>query len=515
MEIHEQNSYTVSKKSTFFDFPFFFYSLPLIHLAVALPLAYHLNIWSDEASSLYSTQDGFFVALGNSVNEKQAPLYFIFLSLWRLLDSSIFFARLLSVVCSVFSIGAFFVIVRRFWDEKTALFATFFFSVHPYLFWASTEIRVYSLVITLSLFLLILFERCFLRDENRNAWRYPAFAVLALISLYTNFYLGFLLAGFLVALVILKKVEAAKRYFVVMTFVGVLFFPMIWLAAANSSGSIDGTAFDYGTAEGLRRVWHHLLYFGLPTEMMPPENQTLISLFRLWAARLILLAGAGALFTGWLKPGPRMRFFGTLTFVVAAFLTLSYFVIGTLYVEIRHAAVLFVPFTLLLVAVFNRAAPSGMWRKRYFAVVGVVLIFFYSYGLTAIYPGWTKRGDWTRVAAYVEANEENGQPVVVFRCYEALAFTQSYEGVNKVLPDERFFDWNYEGEMGTVDVWPLQISYVISVIPRDRDFVWLVTEEDCQTSPACLPLENFVKENYTVVRQKDFYKERVRLLKKR
>ena len=84
-----------------------------------------------------------------------------------------------------------------------------------------------------------------------------------------------------------------------------------------------------------------------------------------------------------------------------------------------------------------------------------------------------------------------------------------------MLPDEKFFDWNYEGAAGTPEMWPRQINYVISVFPKDAEFVWLVTEETCQTTAACRPLEIFVKENYTVVRQKDFYKERLRLLKKR
>jgi hypothetical protein len=70
----------------------YFVALPLIlHLATALPLAYILNIWMDEASTLYSTQNGFFHALNNaSTDERQAPLYFIILSVWRMFDDSIF-----------------------------------------------------------------------------------------------------------------------------------------------------------------------------------------------------------------------------------------------------------------------------------------------------------------------------------------------------------------------------------------------------------------------------------------
>src|SRR5215213_6298783 len=90
------------KRGFFSLFPFSFTSfLILAHLAVTLPLAYFLNVWMDEASTLYTTQNGFFQTFQNVfADEKQAPLYFLLLSLWRELNGSIFFARALSIVFS-------------------------------------------------------------------------------------------------------------------------------------------------------------------------------------------------------------------------------------------------------------------------------------------------------------------------------------------------------------------------------------------------------------------------------
>ena len=119
------------------------------------------------------------------------------------------------------------------------------------------------------------------------------------------------------------------------------------------------------------------------------------------------------------------------------------------------------------------------------------------------------------MAEYVKSNEKKGDSIVVFRVYETLAFIESYSGKNEVYPEGRYFEWNYEGELGTPNVWPKQIQYLISVIPKEKDRIWLVTEEYCQETEACEPLEKYVKENYTVVLTNDFYKERVRLLEKR
>ena len=78
--------------------------------------------------------------------------------------------------------------------------------------------------------------------------------------------------------------------------------------------------------------------------------------------------------------------------------------------------------------------------------------------------------------------------------------------------------------MGEVNDWSSenalkeQTEFVISEIPRDAAEIWLATEDACQdeeTKAACRTLENFVEANYTVEQTKDFYKERVRLLRKK
>jgi hypothetical protein len=90
--------------------------------------------------------------------------------------------------------------------------------------------------------------------------------------------------------------------------------------------------------------------------------------------------------------------------------------------------------------------------------------------------------------------------------------------VNRVLPDEKFFAWMPEDSLSSENAFGNQIAFVISEIPPDAQEIWLATEEVCQsteTSAACRPLENFLEANYTVIETKDFYLERVRLLRKK
>ena len=142
-------------------------SLIFLHLLIVLPLAYFLNIWADEASTLYTTQHGFMTAFQHAaVNEKQVPLYFWIMSLWRLINDSIFFARLFSIICSLAAIKIFAGLASRFLPSRAAVLTTGFFAFHPFLIWASLEIRVYSLVILLSVLLMRLFFDGFFEEGH-------------------------------------------------------------------------------------------------------------------------------------------------------------------------------------------------------------------------------------------------------------------------------------------------------------------------------------------------------------
>ena len=101
--------------------------LIILHLLIVLPLAYSLNIWGDEGSTLHTTQHGFFDAFQNAgASERQAPLYFWMMSLWRSINGSIFFARLFSIFCSVSAIKLFADLTRRLFEPRSALLATAF-----------------------------------------------------------------------------------------------------------------------------------------------------------------------------------------------------------------------------------------------------------------------------------------------------------------------------------------------------------------------------------------------------
>ncbi len=491
--------------------------LVILHAFIALPLAYSLNTWVDEASTLYTTANGV-VAAFNSLftDEKQAPLYFLLLSAWRSIDHSIFFARLFSVICSLLAIIVFFRLASKIWDRRNALTITALFAFHPYLFWASLEIRLYSFVILLTCLLFNFFVDGFLTEpteesRSRRKVGHLLFALTATAALYTNYYLGFPLVGGFAALILLKKWDDAKRYFLLMLAAGVSILPLFYFISLQFADRITTFQEEKSVAEALRIVWNHFLTFALPTEIYTPENQTMISLVRLWIVRLSIVGALVFLIKSKFQEIDKNGLaFWAISAVSAAFLIFVYFQLGSGYVEIRHAAIYFVSIFVFVSAVLVKLLPN---RLRIPALL--LVLTFYGYSLLSLYPSRVKRGDWENVAAYISANEKAGQPIVVFPVYEAIAMPPYYKGGNQVLPDEKIFSFFAEDTAGSPLMHERQIKFLISEVPSDATEVWLVTSDVCTWGEACSPLENFVDANYTVVQEQDFYHGKVRLLRRK
>ncbi|HEX8249872.1 MAG TPA: hypothetical protein VF599_16995 [Pyrinomonadaceae bacterium] len=510
-----------------FSFPCLLIAL---HLAVALPLAYLLNVWMDEASTLYTTRNGFFQTFQNVfADEKQAPLYFLLLSLWRSLDGSIFFARLLSIIFSCLAIKFFSDLARKFFDESRARFVSVLFALHPFLIWASLEVRGYSLVILLSVLLLKLFDDGYLKRgedaQERSAeaaiprssfhvYRSVLFVFLAIVALYTNYYLGFLLVGCFAALLVLKKFKEARNYFLQMLVVGLAILPLLWIIKEQFAVNADYFQADKSFVEGARIIWNHVLNLTFPTEFSPPPESSIVSVIRIWLVRFgFFLMGFLLVKNNFRQINKDILAFGAISAVIVAFLLCAYFLLGGVYLALRHTAVLLVPLFIFAALFLSAVLPRRSWI--FFAVV---FAFLYPYCVYKNYPQMAKRGDWIRVARFIEASEAPNQPIIVFQNFDALSLPFHYKGLNRILPDEKFFAWDFEGNLSSDTALKKQIEFVISEIPTEAPEIWLATEELCQeakTRIACQPLENFIEANYTVEKQKDFYLERVRLLRKK
>lgn len=488
------------------------YLLIVLHLAITLPLAYILNIWVDEASTLYNTEQGFIHTLQNiSQTEKQAPLYFMLLSLWRDLDGSIFFARLFSIICSCLAIKFFYDLAHRFFSEKQTILITTFFALHPFLIWNSLEIRLYTMIILLSVLLLKFFADGYLNSTSRSR---IAFIITAIIGLYTNYYIGFLLVGGFLGLLVLRRWQSAKTYFWQMFIVGLAFLPLVWEIKTQLDINTSGHKEIIHLIDGIRTLWGHFLTIIFPTELLAPEETTKISFLRVWLIRFGLLGVILLLVKNKFRAvDEKVLLFGVFSTVILGFMLFAFSILGGSYIALRHSSVLFVPLILLVASIFVNLLPEKGW-----IVLAIIFALLFPYSIYTIYPTFAKRGDWKNIAKFIEANERPNQPILTSQCYDAIALPYHYHGKNKILPDERFFEWDLEDSIKSENGYKEQIEFLISKVPSNVEYLWLATRDTChreETAPSCRPLENFVEKNYTIEIEKDFYLQKLRLLRRK
>lgn len=495
-----------------FDEKKFLFILLFLHLAIALPLAFYLNIWVDEASTLFSTQNGFFQTFDNLFHdEKQAPVYFLLMSLWRQINDSIFFARLFSVICSLLAIIAFSRIAQKIWERKTAFFITALFALHPYLFWASLEIRLYSFIILITCWMFDFFYDGYLQNDKPSKKAQIYFVLISILALYTNYYLGFLLVGGFLALLVLRRWTEAKSYFMQMLGVNLAILPLFWIIRLQFSERVVIFQNEKSLIAGIKVLWNHFLIFALPSEIFPTEDFSVVSFVRLWLVRVAIVAIVFIIVKNKGKDlDKNILAFGTISATAAAFFLFVYFQLGASYIEIRHASVYFVAIFILVSAILVKILP-----KQSLFPVAILYLFFFSYSIYMLYPNLTKRGDWARVATFIEQNEKPNQPIMVFLTYDTVALLQYYNGTNKILPDEKIFSFSAEDKAGSPNHYRRQLEFIISKIPSEAEEIWLLTNENCEVGQTCQPLDNFVEANYTVIEEKDFFKEKVRLLRKK
>ena len=254
----------------------------------------------------------------------------------------------------------------------------------------------------------------------------------------------------------------------------------------------------------------------MPTEIFPSEEISVFSVVRIWLVRIAILIVLLITFKNKAKNLDEKVFsFGTISAVIAAFLLFVYFQLGAGYLEIRHAAVFFVPLVLfagsvLAVILPQRRGNAEEDKARYYLLIpaAVLSMMFFSYSLFTLYPNLAKRGDWARVAAYIGQNETPNQPVIVFQAYDALALSYHYKGANKILPDEKFFTFVQEDKIGSANAFRTQIDFVISKIPADAEEIWLLTDENCSIGETCSSIWKISSRRITLLFRKRIFIKR-------
>jgi len=481
-------------------------------LCLVVPLAAWLNIWIDESYSLATSVQGPLEAFRRAHSvEQQPPLYFVLLSVWRMFNPSIAFARMLSVLFVALGLWASHRAARRWFNEVAPawLLAPLAFNVCT--LYAATEIRVYGLVFLWMALLMLLFHDgfCGVAPSRRAQFLY---ALVAALALYTFYFSGFFLVAGAAVLLAQRQWRRLAEYCAFMAAVGIVFLPEMWKAASSANEAMPLALNHPGVFQSLEFVGSRMVALPFGLTYLPDGVRLPVSVLAigtvgaaLWSRRGRIPAAAVGL---WITFGVVAFFYGIVVWRV----------MGTI-LSTRHLIVALLP---AMFAVFSIAALLSQ-RRRAALVIWVVTGLGFSGAASAIFfAPMAKGGDFRRVAQYLQAHEQPGQRIVIVPPYTEVPLGYYYQGLNPLvaLPERDFFEdydrrrWRFESEE--------QVAALLSdAIPKESSF-WVLTDYpkgDLGNSAwSGLNLdffENVLARDYEQVSEQDFYATKIRFFRRK
>lgn len=449
------------------------YWLPLV-LAVELlgltALAATLNIWQDEAFTLHSTAQGPRFALRSAIYfECQPPTYFVVLSLWRLVNHSLVWARLFSIGCILLAMAQGARISRRVLPETHPALLTLLVGLNPISVWSATEARCYAMVIALSAWMLVEFlDGYFLGGEKPGARR--RYLVLALVALTTQYYLGFLLVANAAALLVGRRWRPLVRYVSGMALVGGLFTPMLWpLAGQFRTHTGTAPSSNHGAPlEALSETYWRLQDYAVPLPWQNAEAFSRWVVLRDWLCRGAFLVGVVTLLAR--RWNERQLAMVSILATQSAFFLALRWGLGPDFFIPRYTVSLLLPLLLVILS----WAVALRWRPAVWLTV-LVLWGFDVPKLYAQHSRLAKEGDWNRVARYLEVEAGPDEPILTFINHIELPVKATYQGNNLVIPLPRPLPLDHYVPNACVIFDESEVRDVLRQTVRPGQRFWLVT----------------------------------------
>ena len=469
------------------------------YFLVLLAFATLLGTWTDEEYTLATTAHGFAYAWQRAIDyELQAPLYFALLALWRVLDPSVWFARLFSILCAT---GFFFVLLRllrRIVPEREPLVPALAIACNPFVIYCAFDIRLYAAALLIAALGWLAFDAGFVSERSTGAR--CAFGILAVVALYTQYFLGFAFVGYAALLVTKGRLRALVPYAAVLALSGVAALPLLHIVGSQIGGSGETTA---SAASLLRQTLvHPWLDFVLPYERAWDGYVTRAPYQILTVAYVAIVAFAR----------PRLRpELGAALACAAAIETLfvAVVLVFRLDLDTRHFVVLFLP---ALVAGY--ALVTSLARGPYPRLATLLVGTYATLSLAVLYGQHhqlAQDGDSKRVAAYLAAHALPGAVVAIYPADAVPVYARQYRGdarlvpFPKALPAKRY-------DITAIDVRDESEASAALAGLRPASPVWLVMLGSCENGTkqyGCDHVLAAVHDGTRVLSERRFYDSRV------
>jgi uncharacterized membrane protein len=458
-----------------------------------------LNIWIDEAFTLHTTGAGPLAAWAGTIDfEAQPPVYFVLEALWRTLnEASIAFARLPSVLFAGVAVAVIVGAAHRIIPTVPPAIIAVVTALNPLIIWTASEMRVYALMLLIGATLTWSFFEGFLVERPSRRARI-VYAVVALVGLYTQYYIGFALAAHFITLLLVRR-TGIRAFVGLMAIVAAAFAPFVPIALRHveTGGSfVTRVTFIHAAHEVLNATFVDVLPHEL--EWTGPVK---IGGF---AVAIALLIGLAAFGRPALRDNPSRAI--VLTWLINLVLFMLLFAASGSPLDPARHLIVIAPLSLLVALLFIASLTRGRSGAACIAL-GVFAVFALTSLWTEYRPPLAKKGDWKRVAQLL-STAESSAPIAIFPAELALPLAVYLPRPTVPIPRPMPFSVDYVRVTTLKD--EADVSRVLDPVYAHSPQLWMVTSGTCSKVNLvyyeynCSVLEGYLDRRYRLLKTVSF-----------
>ena len=476
--------------------PLFF----IFYAGVLLFLSNELVLWEDEMYSLNTSSGSIVRALSQSyLFEGQPPVYFILLSVWRLISDSVFFARALSVL---FTLGAgyyFYLLVKQILPGKFSVVFTILFLLNPFVVWHATEVRLYSMVLFLSTGSLYYYIRYFILEKGKKRGLI-LYLIFAVFGVFTQYLFVFLLIAQAFVVVVLRGWKPFIKISLYLTPVALLFGLNLFVFKDHlATHQTDAMNWSIDNVLKFFRTIQNFL-FSLDKALLGKFfNRIILVIYFVWLVNVIIRYRKFSLY----KKIKRIPFYSII--IISGFVFILFvlsFVVQNLNYYDRYMMLLFPGvFLIFLVTV---SFPQNFLRILFFVLLGL----FYIYGNYRVNKGFVKTFDYEQLASYLEEKTEIDEPILIYRNVHILPLEKYTQNENRLLPIPSPLNYDIHYLSGSIIEDSTSLDYIFDVQLQEVNQFTLVSDEKEKSYGYDMHqnlITDYLKDHFTIQQDTIFY----------
>ncbi len=220
------------------------------------------------------------------------PLYYFLLKLWTaILGASVFSCRAFSLIFAVWAIYLIYRLGAELYSEREGLWGALLLTLSNFHLYYATEIKMYSMVLALSLLSNLWFFRAFVGDGDSKS-RY-IYVLVTLMLTWTFWFAWFLMAGQMVYMVLRthqRQGRSVKPWLSAFSLLILLVLPWVVLVLRYLARNYGEVAINLSTLQtlGARSTSGFIYLFGAFNGMLPLHNSMRYG-FLPWSIPLLAL----------------------------------------------------------------------------------------------------------------------------------------------------------------------------------------------------------------------------------